>query len=52
MMPPRQPITVVKLSDHGGQYVLTLKCECCHTRIAQPQTLAGLAGGKRFSLMS
>jgi hypothetical protein len=44
MMPPRPPITVVRLSDHGGQYVLTLKCECGHTRIAQPQTLAGLAG--------
>jgi hypothetical protein len=23
MMPPRPPITVVKLSDHFGQYVLT-----------------------------
>jgi hypothetical protein len=27
-----------------GQYVLTLKCECGHTRTAQPQTLAALAG--------
>jgi hypothetical protein len=44
MMPPRLPLTVVKLSDHFGQYVLTLKCECGHTRTAQPQTLAGLAG--------
>jgi hypothetical protein len=44
MMPPRPPITVVKLSDHFGQYVLTLKCECGHTRTAQPQTLAALAG--------
>ena len=40
MMPPRKPLTVVKLSDHFGQYVLTFKCECSHTRTAQPQTLA------------
>jgi hypothetical protein len=44
MMPPRPSLTVVKLSDHFGQYVLVLKCECGHTRIAQPQTLAALAG--------
>jgi hypothetical protein len=44
MMPPRPPLTVVKLSDHFGQYVLTLKCHCGHTRIAQPQTLAQWAG--------
>jgi hypothetical protein len=44
MMPPRPPLSVVKLSDHFGQYVLTLKCECGHTRTAQPQTLAALAG--------
>ena len=44
MMPPRPPLKVVKLSDHFGQYVLTLKCACGHTRIAQPQTLAKLAG--------
>jgi len=41
---PRLPLTVVKLSGHFGQYVLTLKCDCGHTRIAQPQTLAALAG--------
>jgi hypothetical protein len=44
MMPPRAPLTIVKLSDHFGQYVLTLKCECGHTRIAQPQTLAAITG--------
>jgi hypothetical protein len=46
MMPPRPPLTVVKLSDHFGKYGLLLKCECeCgHTRTAQPQTLAALAG--------
>jgi len=44
MMRPRPPINVVKLSDHGGQYVLTLTCACGHTRTAQPQTLARLAG--------
>jgi hypothetical protein len=43
-MPPRPPIKVVKLSDHGGQYVLTVKCACGHTRTAQPQTLVALAG--------
>jgi hypothetical protein len=44
MMAPRHPLTVVKLSDHFGQYVLILTCKCGHTRIAQPQTLARLAG--------
>jgi hypothetical protein len=43
-MPPRPPLTVIRLSDYGGQYVLTLKCQCGHTRTAQPQTLAALAG--------
>jgi hypothetical protein len=43
-MPPRPPLTVVKLSDHFGQYVLLLRCSCGHTRTAQPQTLAALAG--------
>jgi len=44
MMPPRPPLTIVKLSDHFGQYVLTLTCECGHTRIARPATLARFAG--------
>jgi hypothetical protein len=44
MMPPRPPLTVVKLSDHFGQYVLTLTCSCGHARSAQPQTLARIAG--------
>ena len=44
MMPPRPPLTIVKLSDNFGQYVLTLKCACGHTRIAKPKTLAGMAG--------
>ena len=44
MMPPRPPLTVVKLSDHFGQYVLILTCTCGHTRTAQPKTLAHLAG--------
>jgi hypothetical protein len=45
MMPPRQPLTVVKLSDHFGQYVLTLTCGACgHSRTVQPQTLARMAG--------
>jgi hypothetical protein len=44
MTPPRPPIDVVKLSDHGGQYVLTIACACGHMRSAQPQTLAALAG--------
>jgi hypothetical protein len=44
MIPPHPPLTVVKLSDRFGQYVLTIICECGHTRTAQPQTLAALAG--------
>lgn len=45
MMPPRQLLTVVKLSDHGGQYVLMLKCSHCgHTREARPELFARLAG--------
>ncbi len=44
MMPPRPPLTIVKLSDNGGQYVLTLKCTCGHIRTARPETLAGFAG--------
>ena len=44
MMPPRPPLTVTRLSDHFGQYVLTLKCACGHTRTANPRTLASLAG--------
>jgi hypothetical protein len=44
MMPPRPPLTVVKLSDHFGQYMLTLKCDCGHIRTVHPKTLAALAG--------
>jgi hypothetical protein len=44
MIPPRPPLNVIKLSDHFGQYVLMLTCECGHTRTAQPRTLAALAG--------
>jgi len=36
MIPPRPPLTVVKLSDHFGQYVLTLKCECGYSRTTLP----------------
>jgi hypothetical protein len=39
MMPPRPPLNIVKLSDHFGQYVLMLMCECGHTRTAQPWRL-------------
>jgi hypothetical protein len=44
MMPPRQQLTVVRLADHFGQYVLILTCACGHSRTAQPKTLAALAG--------
>lgn len=44
MMPLRPPLTIIKLSDHFGQYVLTLKCACGHTKTEQPRTLAALAG--------
>jgi hypothetical protein len=37
-------LNVVKLSDHGGQYVLMLKRECGDTRTVKPRTLAALAG--------
>lgn len=44
MMPPRQPLTVVRLADHFGQYIITIKCQCGHTRQARPKTFAALAG--------
>jgi hypothetical protein len=44
MMPPRQPLTVVRLADHFGQYIITIKCECGHARQARPRTFAALAG--------
>jgi hypothetical protein len=46
MMPRDQtPLIVVKLSDHGGQYVLMLKCENYgHRREAHPEVFARLAG--------
>ena len=44
-MPPRKPLTVVKLSDHGGQFMLVLKCEHCgHVREANPETFARIVG--------
>jgi hypothetical protein len=44
MIPSRQALAIVKLSDNFGQYVLTLKCVCGHWRTAHPKTLAALAG--------
>lgn len=44
MMPPRQPLTVVRLADHLGQYIITIRRECGHTRTARPKTSAALAG--------
>jgi len=53
MMPPRKPLTVVKLSDHGGQYRLLLKCQQCeHVREAHPEVFARLAGGWEAPLAS
>jgi translation initiation factor 2 beta subunit (eIF-2beta)/eIF-5 len=46
-MMPRDPtpLTVVKLSDYGGQYVLMLKCgHCGHRREAHPEVFARMAG--------
>lgn len=43
MMPPRPPLTVVKLSDHFGQYVIVIECVCGHVRTTRPQTLAKLS---------
>jgi hypothetical protein len=44
MMPPRQPLTVVRLADHFGQYIITITCACGHTRTARPKTFAAFAG--------
>lgn len=44
VMPPRPQLTIVKLSDYGGQFVLTTICPCGHTRAASPATLARFAG--------
>lgn len=33
-----------KLSDHFGQYMLMLSCECGHVRECYPKTLAAFAG--------
>ena len=47
-MPPRPPLTIEKLSDNFGQFVIILKCgqkcSCGHVRRAAPRTLAALAG--------
>jgi hypothetical protein len=41
----RNLLTVVKLSDYGGQYVLLLKCSACgHSREARPDVFARFAG--------
>jgi len=44
MMPPRPPLTVTKLSDYFGQYIITITCPCGHIRTARPQTFAAMAG--------
>jgi hypothetical protein len=44
MMPPRPPLKITKLSDNFGQYVINIRCECGHGRVARPQTFAALAG--------
>jgi hypothetical protein len=44
MMPPRQAQNVVRLADHGGDYVLLLKCACGHTRRTGPHLLAHVFG--------
>lgn len=46
-MMPRDaaPLTVTKLSDYGGQYILLLKCShCSHFREAQPAVFARFVG--------
>ena len=35
-------MTIERLSDQFGQYVLTFKCACGHARQASPRTLAAL----------
>ena len=45
MMSHRRPLNVVKLSDQGGQCVLTIECgHRGHGRDARPETFARIAG--------
>ena len=44
VIPPRPTLKIEKLSDNFGQFVITLRCECGHTRNASPKTFAGIAG--------
>jgi hypothetical protein len=44
MMPPRKPPKIETLADNFGQYVILLTCKCGHTRHANPQTFAHIAG--------
>ena len=37
-------LPIDKLSDHFGQYVIFLRCECGHIRRCHPHTFAALAG--------
>jgi hypothetical protein len=44
VIPPRPTLKIEKLSDNFGQFVITLRCECGHSRNASPKTFAGIAG--------
>ena len=44
MIPLRPALSIKKLSDNFGQYVLTLKCHCGHSRITRPDALARFMG--------
>jgi hypothetical protein len=45
MMPTRKTLTVVELSDQGGQYILALTCDGCgHTQDRPTVDLAAIAG--------
>lgn len=37
-------LSIDRLSDEFGQYVIFLECACGHTRRCNPSTLAALAG--------
>jgi hypothetical protein len=37
-------LSITKLSDEFGQYVIYLRCECGHIRRCSPHTLAAFAG--------
>ncbi len=42
--PGMRDVSIEKLDDEYGQYVIYLKCHCGHIRRCDPHTLAAFAG--------